>query len=106
MLNPIFVFLSLLYLILNGINAIFGIVHFPPDPLMTYAGSIFGILYAFSGVLFSRIPILPNLPFILIYYSLIPILSTAEYVVSLFRLQKKAWFHTPHSLTLDEKIKL
>lgn len=106
MFNPIFVLLSLFYLILNGINAIFGIIYFPPDPLMTYFGTIFGILFAFSGVLFSRIPILPNLPYILIYYSLIPIVSTAEYVVSLFRLRKKTWFHTPHSLTLDKKIKL
>jgi cellulose synthase/poly-beta-1,6-N-acetylglucosamine synthase-like glycosyltransferase len=97
---------TILYGLMNFINGIFNLVYLPPDPAATILGAIFALTYVPSGILFSRISLRENIPFILIYMGLLTSLGAVEAFFGLFRVGTKVWFHTPHKAKLDEKIKL
>ena len=106
LITPLWAVFTLLYAILNLLN---GFLHFysgPADPFLFWFGIAFGILYTPMGVLFSGLPLFANIPYIVIYYAVMPLLASAEQVTSLFRLNRRFWFHTPHKDKLDAEIKL
>jgi len=96
----------ILFGLMNFVNGIFHIVYIPPDLLATVFGAVFALTYVPSGILFSRIPLKENVPFILIYMGLLTSLGAVEAFFGLLRVGTKSWFHTPHKAKLDEKIKL
>lgn len=106
LITPAWLIFALIYGILNAINTLFSIVQLPPNPFMTIFGIVYALLYVPSGIFFSGIPVLRNIPYIFIYMILIPVLGMMECLFGLIRVGKRSWFHTPHKAKLDEEIKL
>jgi cellulose synthase/poly-beta-1,6-N-acetylglucosamine synthase-like glycosyltransferase len=106
LITPIWAVATLFYGVVSGLNVLFHFYTAQADPFLTWFGIAFGILYTPMGVLFSGLPLMRNIPFIAIYYLIMPALATLEQFTSLFRLNRRFWFHTLHKDKLDAEIQL
>ncbi|MCR4428068.1 MAG: glycosyltransferase [Caldiserica bacterium] len=97
---------TIIFGIANFLNLVFRLVYLPADPVTAFLGTFFVLTYVPSGIIFSRIPLRENIPYILVYMGLLTSLGAIEAFFGLFRVGTRVWFHTPHRAKLDEKIKL
>jgi len=103
---PAWVFMNALYGLANIANSAFHIHPFPPDPVTTAVGAVFGVAYFAAGLRMARIPVLRNLPLVLAFLALFPVATTMQVVWGLVRINERRWYHTKHQAKLDPQIQL
>ncbi|HEY3283886.1 MAG TPA: glycosyltransferase family 2 protein, partial [Armatimonadota bacterium] len=103
---PVWVLLNLLYLGANTLNSVAHIVVVQPSPLMALFSSAFGLLYFAAGLRMARIPILRNVPLVIMFLVFFPLLGAIQVVIGLLLINEKRWYHTKHGAKLDPRIEL
>lgn len=103
---PVWVLLNLCYVGANLLNSVAHIVVVKPSPLMALFSSAFGVLYFAAGLRMARIPILRNVPLVIIFLVFFPLLGAIQVVLGLLLINEKRWYHTRHGAKLDPRIEL